>query len=313
MLRRLAPALVTLVWLAFAMRLATWGTALVPDAIKAKITYPQFLIACQVTTLAVGLALTWLLVRAPRQTLGLRRPRPAQLTAILLLAPITYLVASLTAVRIALPYLLEELAQRGPGVAREAAGEMGRQLAQGPLLTTLLWGALLAAASEELLFRGALWSTIEGLVPKPAAALGLTAAPPPARSRGWLTTVRLRESAPGLIATVTSAALFGVLHYDMKGAVGLVHAIATTCLGLACGLARHRTGNTIAAILLHFLYNTIVIANSRRVFGHAADSLLAGVPDAVVYLAGAGLLGALGLFLVLRRARRRAAVVGFAP
>jgi membrane protease YdiL (CAAX protease family) len=297
------PALVVFAWLLLTMRLTTWGTALIPDVLKAKITYPQFLIGSQLVTLAVGLVLTWQMVHAPRHTLGLRWPRPAQLTTVLLLAPLTYLIASVTAIRIALPYLLEELAERGPGVAREAAGEMGRQLGHGPLVTTLVWGALLAAVGEELLFRGALWSTIEQLVPKRAIAES---------DRLHRTAARLYRAIPGLVATLVSAGIFGVLHYDMRGAVGIVHAVATTCLALACGLTRHVTRSVIPPILLHFLYNTLVIGLSRRWFGDAADPLLPGVPNTLVYLAGIGVLGALGL-AALRRARRRATVVWSAP
>lgn len=309
--RRLAPALVTFAWLGLTMRLTTWGAALIPDAAKARISYSQFLIASQVFTLAAGVVLTWLFVREPGRALGLLRPRAAHLTAVLLLAPLTYLIASLTAVRIALPYLLEELAQRGPGVARQAAGEVGRQLAQGPLVTTLVWGALLAAAGEELLFRGALWSTVERLVPGPATRghAGTT----PLGGLRVRAMARVRRAAPGLVATFVSAGLFGLLHHDMKGAVGIVHAVATTCLGLACGLARHRAGSVGPPILLHFAYNTIVIGNSRRWFGYSDEPLFPGVPDTVVYLASAGLLAALGVVATLHRTRRRAVVVRSAP
>jgi membrane protease YdiL (CAAX protease family) len=99
----------------------------------------------------------------------------------------------------------------------------------------------------------------------------------------------------------------------MRGAVGIVHAVATTCLGLACGLARHATGSVVPPILLHFLYNTIVIGNSRRWFGYPTEPLFPGTPDAVVYLAGAGLLTALVGVATLHRTRQRATVVRSAP
>lgn len=64
------------------------------------------------------------------------------------------------ALQIALPTLLEELKTRGANASQQNAGQFGRALTQAPILTTLVWGAVLGALGEELFFRGLLWTTL---------------------------------------------------------------------------------------------------------------------------------------------------------
>jgi membrane protease YdiL (CAAX protease family) len=301
---RLALLVVAAAWLGLTHAIVPLGTALIPDALKPRITYPQFLAGCQIVTVAFGVALAWLTLRDPRRALGLSRPRPAALVATSLLAPLTFVVASATALRVALPYLLEELARRGPGVAREAAGAMGQRLEQAPLLFTLVWGAVLAAISEELLFRGALYSAFERLVPEANAPAPIApdADEIPDFARPSPFALAVRRALPAALATIGSAAIFGLLHWDMKGAVGIVHVVSTTCLGLACGSARALTRGITAPIALHFLYNVIVIGNARRWFGVSDEPLVSGLPNATIYLAAGASLVALALVMIARRA-----------
>jgi membrane protease YdiL (CAAX protease family) len=301
---RLALIVVAAAWLGLTHAIVPLGTALIPDALKPRITYPQFLAGCQIVTVAVGAALAWALLRDPRRALGLSRPRPVALVTTSLLAPLTFVVASATALRVALPYLLEELARRGPGVAREAAGAMGQRLEQAPLLFTLVWGAVLAAISEELLFRGALYSAFERLVPeaKPRPAIDPDADDAIVDfARPSPFAIAVRGALPAALATIGSAAIFGLLHWDMEGAVGIVHVVSTACLGLACGTARALTRGITAPVVLHFLYNVIVIGNARRWFGVSEEPIVSGLPNAAIHLAAGASLVALTLVMIARR------------
>ena len=307
---RMAGVLVAALWLAFAAKLVPWGVYAIPDSLKPRIAFTQYLAACQVVTIAVGLGLSRALLSEPRETLGFTLPRFRHVTAAALLTPLVYVAASTLALRLALPTLLGEIASRGHGVAREEAGAIGQRLEQAPLLFTLVWGAVLAAVGEELLFRGALWSAIRSLVPTrraldaPADSLASAFVKPSRVGE------RLRSATPGFVATIASAGVFGAMHHDMKGSVGIVHVVSTTILGLACGRARDASGGVGAPIVLHTLYNVTVIANARRFFGVSEEPLLSGLPDSLVYIAAA----ASALFTIgnvlssLREQRARAAV-----
>ena len=145
------------------------------------------------------------------------------------------------ALKIAEPYLLEELATQGAGASRRNAGAFGRAVTQAPLFVTLLWGVVLAAVTEELMFRGALFGAVQAA------------------------TKRLGR-ASGIIAIVVAAVAFGAMHADMKGSVGIVRVVSTTCLGLAARDRavgeRHRAGLDV----LHFTYNTISLGIGRGWF-----------------------------------------------
>lgn len=261
-------AAVAIVWLAAARYLETIGNAAVPDRLKAKIPLTVFLMACQVTAAAAGVGLSFALLRAPRADLALVKPSPKGVALAALSAPLVYVVASYTAIQIALPMLLAEIAARGAGSVRRSAGSFGRALEQGSLPLTLIWGVVLAAVTEELLFRGALFSFVERLAGRPRET----------DSKGG---ALLRAAAP----VIVSAAVFGLMHGGFSGALGVVRMVSTTGLGLACGLARSWTKAVVAPITIHLLYNGITLAQARGVFHSDKRPLLEPVPDAALGLA----------------------------
>jgi membrane protease YdiL (CAAX protease family) len=286
-------AAVTLVWLALARWLERAGDYAIPDAWKRHVALQTFLIACQIATAVVGLALAVALL-APRPAaaaLGLTPPpRARDVAATALLAPALFIASAAIALRIAQPVLLAEAATRGPGVSRAHAGAFGRALTESPLLPTLVWGVVLAALTEELLFRGALYATIERLV----ARLGRSV--PTAR---W----------PGLVAATGAAVVFALMHWDLGGGVGLVRVVSTLCLGLACGAARHATASVAAPFALHLVHNTVALGQSRRWFADDAPPPFDTLPisERLLMLAGLGVVLVAAIYAASALARRRAA------
>jgi membrane protease YdiL (CAAX protease family) len=321
---------VTVLWFLLTKYLVPLGNEIVPNTWKALISFQTFRMICQAVTLAVGVGLCFALLKRPAEALGFARPKGTHVAAATLLAPGAFVVTTYIALQIALPTLLAELATRGPGASRQNAGELGRTLTQAPLLVVILWGAVLAAVGEELLFRGALWSSIERLArligqrlrPSPPAIDPAPGEPhggegpaseaiPPFMQPSPFSTFA-RGAIPGVLATLVSAIVFGQMHADMQGGVGVVRVASTTILGLVCGMGRHVTGTIWVPILLHVCNNTLTIASSRKWFTSSGEPLLEGLPNMLVALAIVGLVAAFALFLVsLRvRARRSAAALG---
>ncbi|MEZ4298479.1 MAG: CPBP family intramembrane glutamic endopeptidase [Polyangiaceae bacterium] len=300
-------------WLALFVGLVPLGNRLVPDAVKVRIPLQTFLMTCQILTLVLGLGATLLLVRPRRPALGLDRfPTAPAAVSTILAVPIVFVTASYIALQIALPTLLEELKTRGPQASAQNAGAFGRALTQSPLLVTLLWGALLGALGEELFFRGLLWTTITDVTrrfaPVPASPDLNAYSESPAPAPRPLHHRALRLLLEGGIATLLCAALFGYMHKDLPGGVGIVRLWSTTILGLGLGVVRQSTRSVAACILLHTVYNTFVILAGRKWFGDARSAtVLEGIPDTMALLAVLGVAG-IGLIafvraLLARRAR----------
>src|SRR6185295_8382858 len=187
-----------------------------PRALLDSLSLPAYSMLCQVLTTWVGLGAARLAFARPGEALGARKPSGWYLALAAVLAPAVFVVASSIAIKIAEPYLLAELAREGAGASRRNAGAFGKAVTEAPLLVTLVWGAVLAAIAEELAFRGALFSAVE------RSALALFAPdvePSPARTRA--------EWAAGALAVVLAAAVFGAMHADMKGSVGIVRIAST--------------------------------------------------------------------------------------
>jgi membrane protease YdiL (CAAX protease family) len=296
---------ITAAWLLLTKGLSWLGDRAVPDAVKANISLQTFQMTCQITTAVVGLGLCFGLLERPLAALALTRTRPRQLAVIALLAPAFLVSTTVIAIQAALPTLLEEVRTRGAGVSRQNAGEFGRMLEQGPLLATLLWSVILAATTEELLFRGALWSLVERLVEA---------------ARARVTVGKVEAALLGLVPTVVSAAVFGMMHYDLRGGVGIVRLTSTTLLGLGAGALRRWTGTLAAPVLLHFLNNTMAIGLGRKWFASDPPGplLIAGVPNGLLSVAVIGVVGAAllwGAFAIVNRraARDRAFAEGAGP
>jgi membrane protease YdiL (CAAX protease family) len=270
---------IAVAWLALGhyLPLVLWHA--LPRALLDSLSLPVYSMICQAVTTVVGLAASWGLLRAPRDELGARLPTGWDGAITVLATPLAFVLASWLALKIAEPYLLEELATQGAGASRKNAGAFGRAVTQAPLLVTILWGAVLAAVTEELMFRGALFGAVRAA------------------------TSRLGR-ASGIVAVVLAAAVFGAMHADMQGSVGIVRVASTTCLGLACGGARLLSGSVLASMLLHFTYNTISLGIGRGWFQGASEPLVSVVPNPLLAMAvGAALVsGALAII----RARRAA-------
>jgi membrane protease YdiL (CAAX protease family) len=215
-----------------------------------------------------------------------------------LASPLVWTSSALIALAVALPTLMEELRTRGPGASRQNAGAFAAELTDSSLLAALLTGVVLAAVSEELLFRGAVWSALDALLARTPGAPVVHEELGPSTSQrvqAWL--VR------GWGATLGSGLLFGLMHADMPGGVGIVRVVSTTCLGLAAGAVRTLSGSLAAAVLLHLLHNTFSLGVSRRWF-LGLGPVVYGVP--ALLLLGA-VLGGCGLGALAWLARRPAA------
>jgi membrane protease YdiL (CAAX protease family) len=305
------------IWVGLFLGLVPLGNRLVPNEVKAKVSLQIFLLGCQVITLVVGLGAALLLLRERRAGLGFQRiPAWSQALSTVASVPFVFVASSYVAIQIALPTLMEELRTRGAGASQQNAGEFGRALTQAPLFATIVWGAVLGALGEELFFRGLLWSTLTDLTRRILPARAAAEAPPQS-----LGSHAYREPSPasrqddpprptlgqralsvlfsGGIATLVSAALFGWMHNDLPGGVGIVRVVSTTCLGLASGFVRHLTGGVLACIALHAAYNTLVIGGGRKWFSSQEKPVLEGIPNALVLAAVLG-LGSIGVILFVR-------------
>lgn len=276
-------AFVTVGWLSLVMALVPWLSTHPPPWLQRAMSMQTFRLTTQVMTTVIGVGACIAFVPGARVILGLRRAKPASLALSVSLAPLVWILATIVALQVAMPTLLDELATRGAGASRQNAGAFGRELVQSSVLGVMLSGVLMAAVSEELLFRGALWGLIARLVP--------------ARERRG-------QLVAGVIATVLSAAAFGYAHHDLPGGVGIVRVVSTTCLGLAAGSVRLASGSIFAAMLLHALYNTASIALARGWFGgHKVTLFETPIPWSLA--AAAPLCMAAVLALVWRARRRR--------
>ena len=339
-------------WFGLFVGLVPLGNRVVSDETKARVSLQTFLLTCQITTLVVGVGFALLVLKRRREGLGFARfPGVSATLSTLFSAPVLFVASSWIALQIALPTLLEELKTRGANASQQNAGQFGRALTQAPILTTLVWGAVLGALGEELFFRGLLWTTLTDLTkrllpartrrgggvreggPVSARAEAVSgSAPASARDAA------MRDGAPvsapggaampsaeprtfgrraleialeGGLATLACAALFGWMHKDLPGGVGIVRVVSTTCLGLASGMVRHATRGVVACVALHAVYNTLVIGAGRKWFATREEPVLEGIPNTLLVLAfvGLALIGAIAFARALAARRARSAFV----
>jgi membrane protease YdiL (CAAX protease family) len=287
------------VWFALEIYLPRVGRHFAPLWLQRLISLQTFLMLCQIVTAACGVVLCWLLLTRGRELLAWRPPSWRAAAGAVLVAPLLFAVTALLALRIALPTLLRELATHGAGATRHDAGAFGRMLQHAPVLATLVWSVLLAALTEELLFRGLFWSLCE-------RAFGLVGR----HGRRWeeLAAESDRVPRPSSLrspaawgATLVVAVVFGWMHHDLPGGVGVVRTVSALCLGLACGIARQWSGSVVVAMLLHFSNNLMGLGQTRHWFATPLGAL-SGVPWILFIVGGAGALAA--VILGVMRARR---------
>ncbi len=301
-------AIAIVVWMALFLGLVPLGNRVVSDETKAHVSLQTFLLACQVTTLVVGFGFALLVLRRRREGLGFARwPAGAAAITTALSVPLVFVASSYVALQIALPTLLEELKTRGANASQQNAGQFGRLITQTPVLMTLLWGAVLGALGEELFFRGLLWSTLTDLTKRLLPAERRDGA----SARASFVRRALAIALEGGLATLACAALFGWMHKDLPGGVGIVRVVSTTCLGLASGIVRQTTRGVVMCIALHALYNTLVIGAGRKWFASREEPVLEGIPNSMLVLAvvGVALIGVVAFARALSARRARSAFV----
>jgi membrane protease YdiL (CAAX protease family) len=299
---------VTVLWIATFVVLARFGARWLPLSLARRLTYETFLTLIQIATMSVGLALTVLLVARPREQLALCSPSVRAAVLVVLVTPAVYVVVSYLAVAVALPTLLEELRRGGAQLARSHTGEFGRAMVAAPWWTTVLWAVVISPVGEELLFRGALWSTLQRFVERMA--------PPPASERlprefirDSIVVVTARRSwawlRTGGIATIVSGGVFALMHTGMAGGQGILRVAAASGLGLACGVARQAGGSLAIPVLLHAAFNLLSLSAARRWVVSDTFPNWFMVPTLLSAVAGVGLIAALVVALAWRRSSAR--------
>jgi membrane protease YdiL (CAAX protease family) len=285
-------------WLSMARFLPDALAKVLPTAVLSSLTLPTYNMLCQLLMTGVGLAAAGTALARPWKALGIQRPSGWHLGFVAALAPALFVVASFVALKIAEPYLMEELLREGAGASRRNAGAFGKAVTEAPLLVTLVWGAFLAAIAEELTFRGALFAAVQ----ESAKAIFNRVGHAERRERDVGEPDRVHWVSGALAMTIT-AAVFGAMHADMRGSVGIVRVASSAILGLACGSARLATGAIFAPMLLHFVYNSVSVGLGRGIFRADSDPLLSVVPNRLLGLAVVAIVVAVGAY-VARRASR---------
>lgn len=306
MRRTLTHGAAALLWLAVFRLLARYGVYLLPDSVTNVLSLQAYLAWVAVISTVIGVGLSALLIRDTRAQLGLVRPSSRAMAMATTLALPAFVLCSGIAIAIALPTLLDELRRGGRQLAQQNTGEFGRSLVQTPAWLTLLWGALISPVAEELLFRGALWSFVNRLLPKvrEAKAPESNALPEGVLQTSWLerTARALWEHLrSGGVATLVTATIFGLLHADTPGGLGIVRTVSALGLGLCTGMLRHKTGGLAAPLLLHIVFNTASVATARRWVVTDALPLKYGIPTLLMLLAALSLVLAIVIAVATRK------------
>lgn len=300
-----------LVWITTERLLANYGARYLPVSLASVLTLQTYLGLVQVVSALFGLTVLALLFGGRmRAAIGISAASPRALLTTFIATPLIFVLVSYAAIGIALPTLLDELARGGRAAAQSNAGRFGAQLVTAPAWRTLLTFAVLAPVVEELAFRGALWSGLQAAVDavrerREAASSGLPSAvltrSAPERALRWLG----RWLASGGIATLLSTAVFGALHADMAGGLGIVRVASATGLGFACAEARRISGGLAAPIFLHVVFNTLSLSTTRRWVVTETFPMKIGVPTLLSTVAAVCAV-VLVVLAVMRRQRRAA-------
>lgn len=302
---------VAVLWFAAQQLLTRYAAFALPRAWAAQLSLELYLVLVQLVVLPLGLGVAFaLLKRETFRALGLTWPTGKSLALGVTLFPLLFAAASYVAVYLALPTLLEEIRRGGAELVRSNAGQVGQAMRQAPVLLVLLWGVVVAPLGEELLFRGAVWGALQRVISAcfpekaaPAASLPGEFIEPSAvlsllRSLGgWLER--------GGVATLLTGAAFGLLHWDMPGGQGIIRVTATTCLGLACGVARQASGSVLVPIVMHAGFNALGVAGARRWVVTETFPTHYMVPTLSSLLGAVGAVVAVALAIALRDRKAR--------
>lgn len=229
-------------------------------------------------------------------------------------APLVYVFAHGAGMALAYRVLLSELAVRGVQGVQKQAGELGRSALSDSLWIVVPFMVLVAPLAEELLFRGAWFGAIRSLFGSrtslPPHARTESAAggevlsdldeepsssplsiPGLARAKDW----QLPPWVPSLLAWLLSSSLFGWMHADLSGGMGLMRTTSACVLGLACGWARWKTGSLLPCIALHALFNLASLATLRGWLVFAGWPTKYALPTLLLVVAPISALVALAL------------------
>jgi membrane protease YdiL (CAAX protease family) len=301
------------VWAGTFHALNAYGVRLLPASFAHELTLETYFALVHFVTFVMGLGAARLLLRNPREALALTRPSGRAIGTVLGLLPALFVLVTSFAFLVARPTLLAELVRGGRDLVQRSTGEFGRELTESPAALALLWGAVISPISEELFFRGAMWSLVQSVVATAMApsATSVTAAELPVELIHDSPLLRIARASglwlrDGGVATLFMAALFGVMHQDMPGGLGIVRFISALGLGLACGLARQHAASVFAPILLHVLWNALSIAAVRRWIVTPSFPMKYGAPTLVTLVGVLG-TGAVVAAWVMAASERRTA------
>jgi membrane protease YdiL (CAAX protease family) len=304
--------LVAVLWIAGFRLLADHGVSLLPVSLARQLSLMSYLVGVGLVTASLGLLLAFVLLREPREALGLCPARPLRLCAFLLLSPAIYLAASYLAISVALPTLLAELQSAGREAVQRQSGEFGREVGQSGLGLALIFGVGVSPLGEELMFRGALWSLVQrgmdALTARGAAAPRSDALPSGVLEESLgLRSVRALGAffATGGVATLVAAGVFAWMHADMPGGLGIVRWVSALGLGLAAGIARHATGSLLGALAVHASFNFWSLAATRRWLVTETFGTYRSVPTLLALIAGIAVVVWAGAGIGLRLAKRQ--------
>lgn len=275
-------------WIAFYFLLARYGVYALPQEIAQRTTLPAYLAGVQVLSIAFGLVLARVLSKAGRPWGPLLFPLspPGTVTSgrLLLwavaLAPVTYLGAHALGMYFAYDTLISELMQRGARAVQQQTGELGRSATQDTLWTIVPFTLLIAPLGEELIFRGALFGALQEQferfgAPAEAPAIETASENEEAPESYGITGLTRKNAGPSLPehlslwtqrgggAALVSGGIFGLLHADTPGGLGIVRLVSAMVLGVVCGLLRFKSGTLLAPLALHMVYNLVALGTMR--------------------------------------------------
>src|SRR5262249_4283234 len=155
-----------------------------------------------------------------------------------------------------------------------------------------------------------------------AMPLGLAALTEELFFRGYLFSALQRTAKPWTVIVVTGV-LFGVMHSVIGGSLGAEQMLPATLLGLILGCIRWRTSSVLPGMALHLVHNVLLALLLNKV-GQGAAGLEIEVPSigVVANLLGmtttallmASVLGiALGAFLVYWGGAKRTPMMALEP